>query len=111
MAATALEGNPMHNIAAAVQSLADRLLANAGAEVERRQREVSEAQKRLDDLAAKLKSAKAAVDRRNDFQPIIGSHYQCPYCWINDGTRASLTPIPDDMFQCEECDRKISDEV
>ena len=108
MAATALEGNPVHNIAAAVQSLADRLLANAGAEVERRQREVSEG---LDDLAAKLKLAKAAVDRRDDFQPIIGSHYQCPYCWINDGTRASLTPIPDDMFRCEECDRKISDEV
>ena len=101
----------MHNIAAVVQSLADRLVANAGAEVERCQREVSEAQKRLDDLAAKLKLAKAAVDRRDDFQPLIGSNYQCPYCWINDGTRASLTLIPDDMFRCEECDRTISDEV
>ena len=91
----------MHNIAAVVQSLADRLVANAGAEVERCQREVSEAQKRLDGLATKL----------NDFQPLIGGHYQCPYCWINDGTRASLTLIPDDMFRCEECDRTISDEV
>ena len=101
----------MHNIAAALQKLANRLLANAGAEVERCRREVSEAQKRLADLAAKLELAKTAVDRRDDFQPLIGGHYQCPYCWINDGTRASLTPIPDDMFRCEECDRKISDEV
>ena len=101
----------MHNIAAVVQSLADRLVANAGAEVERCQREVSEAQKRLDGLATKLNVAKSAVDRRNDFQPLIGSHYQCPYCWINDGTRSSLTLIPDDMFRCEECDRTISDEV
>ncbi len=101
----------MHNIAAVVQSLADRLVANAGAEVERCQREVSEAQKRLDGLAAKLSVAKSAVGRRNDFQPLIGGHYQCPYCWINDGTRASLTLIPDDMFRCEECDRTISDEV
>ena len=84
----------MHNIAAALQSLANRLFANAGAEVERCQREVSEAQKRLDDLAAKLKLAKAAVDRRDDFQPLIGSNYQCPYCWINDGTRAPLALIP-----------------
>jgi hypothetical protein len=101
----------MHNIAAVVQSLADRLVANAGAEVERCQREVSEAQKRLDGLATKLSVAKSAVGRRNDFQPLIGGHYQCPYCWINDGTRASLTLIPDDMFRCEECDRTISDEV
>jgi hypothetical protein len=101
----------MHNIAAAVESLADRLLANAGAEVERCQREVSEAQKRLDDLAAKLELAKTAVERRDHFEPRIGGHYQCPYCWINDGARASLTPIPDDMFRCEECDRTISDEV
>ena len=44
----------MHNIAAALQSLANRLLANPGAEVEGCQRDVSEAQKRLDDLAANL---------------------------------------------------------
>jgi len=41
MAATGARGDPMHNIAAALQKFANRLLANAGADVERCQREVS----------------------------------------------------------------------
>ena len=57
----------MHNIAAAVQKLANRLSANAGADVERCQREVSEAQKWLDGLSAELNLAKTAVDRRGRF--------------------------------------------
>ena len=37
----------------------------------------------------------------------IGADYQCPWCFIKDGERTPLDPIPtgtrDDAFGCDRC--------
>ncbi len=61
-----------------------------------------------------LKLRSAAVDRLDQFDPIIGGSHQCPHCWITNGVRSDLLPFDSDTgvdwFRCKTCHTEMSDE-
>ena len=64
------------------------------------------------DLETKRQAANLSSERFANFQAEIDGHLQCPHCWIEQGTRSRLNPIPgtagEDMFRCDECHFEIS---
>jgi hypothetical protein len=71
----------------------------------------------IEDLEAQLRQLKAQRDGQLDarkrldaYQPKVGTDYLCPNCWIKDGQRSTLTPIPferadEDIMRCPTCGR------
>lgn len=65
----------------------------------------------IEDLQAQLRQLKAQRDGQLDaYQPKVGTDYLCPNCWIKDGQRSTLTPIPferadEDIMRCPTCGR------
>ena len=75
-------------------------LRNAAHAKERAMKEQVEAQATID-------FAQRAIARADVYHPKVGSEYQCPLCWIEDGRNVSLRAVPsdtgDDLFECREC--------
>ena len=65
----------------------------------------------VDDLKAHLEAglhaAKLARERLASFQARIGRNYQCPRCWVRDGTNHKVRAVPnpngDDLLRCDRC--------
>jgi hypothetical protein len=61
------------------------------------------------EIEARLHAASLALERLGTFVVERGSDFQCPYCWINNETAASLRPVGDgtqsgDLFRCDTCE-------
>ena len=60
--------------------------------------------KNLKDLGVDPETANL---RALGYKARIGADYQCPWCFIKDGERTPLDPIPtgtrDDAFGCDRC--------
>ena len=76
--------------------------------------EISHAEQRKSEAEAALELANSALSRHDRFDPIIGDDHQCPYCWITNGVRSKIVPIPSDTdvdwFRCKTCHTEISTE-
>jgi DNA-directed RNA polymerase subunit RPC12/RpoP len=68
-------------------------------------------EERLAERKAARELARTAAMRGDQFAPELDGNYQCPICWVSNGIHADLTPIQsdttDDLFRCENCNRKI----
>jgi len=76
-------------------------------------RELGEIRTRQAQIGLKLDAAKLAQQRLANFQIVIGEEYQCPRCWIERATHASLRPMDgstdsEDFFRCSGCGWDIS---
>ncbi len=76
--------------------------------------EILDAEQRKSEAEAALELANSALVRLDRFDPIIGDNHQCPYCWVTNGVRSKIAPIPSDTavdwFRCETCHTEISTE-
>jgi hypothetical protein len=53
------------------------------------------------DSAANL--ASGAAERAANFDPMLGSDFQCTRCWVLDKNRSALRPRHGDLFECVTC--------
>jgi len=69
-------------------------------DLEAQQREIEAQQREIDEQLPSLQAALLRADK-----PIPKGC--CPQCWIRDGEKIELTPIPsgdeDDLFRCHTC--------
>ena len=76
--------------------------------------EILEVEQRKSEAEAALALANSAIVRLDRFDPVIGDDYQCPHCWVTDGIRSKIVPIPSntavDWFRCVTCHTEISTE-
>ncbi len=76
--------------------------------------EILEAEQHKSEAEVALQLANAAIVRLDRFDPIIGDDHQCPNCWVTDGIRSKIVPIPSDTavdwFRCVTCHTEISTE-
>jgi hypothetical protein len=74
-------------------------------------RELRELEKRKAEIEARLAAAERSHGRLASFQPLVGRDYQCPRCWVRDGARSVLSPIPGtathDIMRCRGGDFNI----
>ena len=77
-------------------------------------KEILDAEQRKAEAEAALELAQSALARHDRFDPIIGDDHQCPVCWVTDGVRSKIVPIPSDTavdwFRCKTCHTEISTE-
>ena len=82
--------------------------------IARLKQEIGKLKTKLAIAETALESANSAIDRLDSFLPIMGDDHQCPNCWVADGVRCPLKPIPSetgiDRFRCETCHREFSNE-
>ena len=76
--------------------------------------EISDAEQRKSQAQSALELANSASARLDHFDPVIGDDHQCPNCWVIDGVRSKIVPIPSDTdvdwFRCKTCHTEISTE-
>jgi len=65
---------------------------------------------RKNEIQTQLRTAKLAHDLLRRFVPIRGGDLQCPRCWIEHKTTASLRAVGGgtihiDNFRCDRCQR------
>src|SRR5262249_47081075 len=80
-------------------------------EVQRRwadvQQELRGMQARMAQMQTELQTAKLASQRALNFEFKVDGQYQCPRCWVLDGVKSNIPPIPggdrDDRFVCRTC--------
>jgi hypothetical protein len=69
--------------------------------------------KRQAEADGNVEGASVAYERLARFEPEIGGTLQCPTCWIQYGSQASLVaipavaPTPTVRFSCEGCDFRL----
>jgi hypothetical protein len=55
--------------------------------------------------------AETAQGRLSNYQPVTGTDYQCPRCWIDRATASPLRPVPhttlEQVFRCGICQHEI----
>jgi hypothetical protein len=54
-----------------------------------------------------LQAANVLRERLANFEARIGRNYQCPRCWVRDGTNYTIRAVPspnqDDVLRCDRC--------
>jgi len=91
-------------------NLAERLLAEANAIVESVQKDLAQnrleqstitassigsaEESRLAVVDREIRLATTASNRLKDYEPKMHRPLNCPYCWIMDGKRIVLRPVP-----------------
>jgi uncharacterized small protein (DUF1192 family)/DNA-directed RNA polymerase subunit RPC12/RpoP len=83
--------------------IADRLEAR----VSQLDREIAGLEQERAKKQAERDLASRAPQRLANFPVQVGSDYLCPRCWIEEGKRSPIAPIPsetrDDIFRCPLC--------
>ena len=77
------------------------------------EREIAEIDERKAQLTAQRDLIRSASERAFDFEPMLGSDFQCPRCWIESETRSFLRPVRsekprEDIFRCNRCEFEYS---
>lgn len=95
------------DISADLLNAADDLAFDANARADRLKADLKEIEARKLAIDAELERAQGAAKRRLNFQPRIGTKYQCPRCWVLRSVNSSLSAIkrpPDhDVLRCDTC--------
>jgi len=76
-------------------------------------RQIVELEKETAHKKAALDMANLTHKRLANYQVLIGTEYQCPYCWIDSGTQSSLRPTRrgadnEDVFACNAMGHEIA---
>ena len=74
------------------------------------ERELKAIETRKREIQTQLRTAQLAHDRLRSFVPMRGDDLQCPRCWIEHKTTASLRAVGGgtthiDNFRCNKCQR------
>jgi DNA repair exonuclease SbcCD ATPase subunit len=74
------------------------------------ERELKAIETRKHEINTQLRSAQVAHDRLRSFVPIRAGDLQCPRCWVEHKTTASLRAVGGgtthiDNFRCNSCQR------
>jgi len=90
-----------------LKALANQMSAREQAKLSQIEKRLTELEEEKALLEARRDLASTANQRALNFQPVLGSDYQCPACWIVDKERAALGPISGephkDFFRCSRC--------
>lgn len=74
------------------------------------QAEFEEIESRKLQVEASLHATRSKIQRALNFDPGSSPTYYCPACWIERGTRATLSPNPDTpthgVLRCDSCDAR-----
>jgi hypothetical protein len=69
--------------------------------------ELAAIEQRVAEINAEIRQARLARQRLLDFRPQVGSEYQCPRCWVQGDSRATLEASPnttgEEIFACRTC--------
>ncbi len=70
-------------------------------------RQLSEAKKHVAKIQNECDAARGVPERLSNFPIELGSDYLCPRCWIEEGRRSLLNPVPsntrEDLLRCSLC--------
>lgn len=70
-------------------------------------RQLAEAKKHVAKIEKECDAARGAPERLSNFLIQLGSDYLCPRCWIEEGRRSPLNPVPsntrEDLLRCGLC--------
>lgn len=81
------------------------------AQLRQLEREQAGVEQRIAEIKAQLEAARVAQKRLLNYQPSIGTDFQCPRCWVVNEIRADVRPIPsqtsDDIMRCGTCGADI----
>lgn len=88
--------------------LAQEIATNASGRAAALQHELLQIETRKGEVEAQLHAANLAYERLSSFVPVRGGNLQCPRCWIDRETVASLRPVGGgtrglDIFECTNC--------
>jgi hypothetical protein len=72
------------------------------------EREIAKIEEKQARLLAQRNEMRSVPERALNFEPTLGPDYQCPRCWVDDETRATLRPVASerprqDVFRCNRC--------
>lgn len=103
------------SIARTVLEIANEYASSLNAGIPAIQRELADIEKQKSGKEAKLNVARNALKRVSEFPALLRSEVVCPYCWINDGRKATLRTVGhgpgddprSDMFRCNSCHRSF----
>ena len=88
-----------------LREIASKVAARVQKRAASLQKEYLDAQKLALEKKAQFDFANGAFDRATSFEVTIGTDYQCPTCWIENGIRSKFRPLPsknrDDVFECQ----------
>jgi len=76
------------------------------------ERQLAQVEPQKREIEARLHTAEVALKRLGSFVAVRGSDLQCPSCWINDETVASLRRIGGgtqsaDLYRCNTCEATL----
>jgi hypothetical protein len=95
------------SIAGEIKKIARDVTKRARARVSSLQADLAEIEARMARVEAVLNTARLSPERLSNFQPQLGSKYQCPCCWIENEVQSSLRLIQSDaggdLFRCDVC--------
>ena len=70
-------------------------------------RQLAEAKKHVAKIERECDAARGALERLSNFPIQLGSDYLCPRCWIEEGRRSPLIPVPsnsrENLLRCGWC--------
>lgn len=87
------EANTQRSLIAWAQSLYERQFGAGDAleaEIKKLDARPFNIQKRKAELESKIKARSIYLKRFGNFQPLVGTEFQCPRCWMKDEVRAGL---------------------
>ena len=74
--------------------------------------ELVKIEEKKSEIERSLHTARVALKRANDYDPILGSDFICPRCWVDDEARNLMSPKPsetkDDIWECSHCGQSIT---
>jgi hypothetical protein len=110
MLARAKRWVPSMKVSIALMDVATELAAASRARQRQTNDEIEDLEAQLRQLTEQRDGQIDARKRLDAYQPKVGTDYLCPNCWVKDGRRSPLTPIPferadEDIMRCHTCGR------
>lgn len=103
------ESSTLPNVEKALMAEAERITTNMQNRVRALEAEFADVERRDVYLEAELQAAQASRERSAKFTARIGRNYQCPSCWVRDGTNFAIRAVPsrneDHLLRCDRCGR------
>jgi hypothetical protein len=101
----------MRDVEKALVAEAQRIVTNMQNRVRALEAELAGGERGDVYLGAQLHAMHASRERLASFAARIGGNYQCPRCWVRDGTKRTVRAVPspneDDLLRCDRCGRRL----
>lgn len=91
----------------ALISAAEDIASKAHRRVRALEAELTDTPHHKEHVEAALREAKLTDERLSNYQARTDRNYQCPRCWVRDGARFKVRPVPsssaNDVLRCDRC--------